>query len=62
LGKEFSREGVIAAETLRLGDKAEQPLRIATRKRGHGISKIRRSAYSHNRTAALMLGTPRRVG
>jgi hypothetical protein len=39
LRQELSEEGVVAAEALRLGDKAEQPLRIASRECRHRSSK-----------------------
>jgi hypothetical protein len=45
LREELSSEGMVAAEALRLGDKAEQPLRIATRECRHDPKKIRRTAY-----------------
>jgi hypothetical protein len=39
LREELSGEGMVAAEALRLGDKAEQPLRIATCEHRHGSQK-----------------------
>jgi hypothetical protein len=36
LSEELPAERLVAAEALRLGDKAEQPLRIATRECKHG--------------------------
>ena len=36
LDQDLTREGLIAADAFRLGDKAEQPLRVAGREYGHG--------------------------
>jgi uncharacterized protein (DUF58 family) len=45
LREEFPGEGVVAAEAFRLGDEAEQALRIASRECRHGSPKIRRTTY-----------------
>jgi hypothetical protein len=55
LRQEFSRERVPVAEALRFGDKAEQPLRIATRECRHGSPKIRRTTYRLQSPRVLIL-------
>jgi hypothetical protein len=55
LREELPGEWVVAAEALRLGDKAEQPLRIATRERRHGSPKIRRTSHGLKRAERRVL-------
>src|SRR5262245_56894316 len=55
LREELSGEGMVAAEALRLGDKAEQPLRIATCECRHGSQKIRRTSHGLKRAKPRFL-------
>jgi hypothetical protein len=55
LREELPGEWVVAAETLRLGNKAEQPLRIATRECRHSSPKIRRTSHGLKRAERPIL-------
>jgi hypothetical protein len=57
LRQEFSRERVVrVTEALRFGDKAEQPLRIATSECRHGSPRIRRTTYRLQSPGVVIFG------
>jgi len=47
--EELGCERLVAADAIRLGDEAKQPLRIATREDRHGLPKIRRMTNGRER-------------